>query len=119
MAATLVRRTPTAVSASLERETRRPEESVMDARRPLLLLPAILLAAVTFPAPAAADVPTCFGKPATLVGTSGNDVLKGSGGDDVIWAGPGWDVVWGYEGNDLICLADPADPAPDPNYGAE
>jgi hypothetical protein len=34
--------------------------------------------------PAAADVPTCYGHKATIVGTPGGDVLHGTAGVDVI-----------------------------------
>ena len=47
--------------------------------------------------------PTCVGVPATLVGTSGNDVLNGTAGNDVIVAGAGADTVNGNGGNDTIC----------------
>ena len=47
---------------------------------------------------------TCKGQPATIVGTSGPDVLKGTPGPDVIAALGGDDVVHGRNGDDLICL---------------
>jgi Ca2+-binding RTX toxin-like protein len=46
---------------------------------------------------------------ATIVGTSGNDVLVGTAGHDVIWAGGGNDVVRGGSGNDTICGGTGAD----------
>ena len=49
------------------------------------------------------DGPRCMGKAATVVGTTGDDLLRGTIGRDVIWAGPGNDVVHGERGNDLIC----------------
>lgn len=65
-------------------------------------------------APAGAAVPTCFGQPATIVGTAGDDALVGqSGVADVIWAGGGNDGISGgdfYEEDavpgraaDLLC----------------
>ena len=48
-------------------------------------------------APANAAVPLCFGKPATIVGTAGNDFLVGTPGPDVIWGGAGDDHLWGEE----------------------
>lgn len=49
-------------------------------------------------APANAAVPLCFGKPATIVGTAGPDVLVGqSGVADVIWGGGGDDRIVGGE----------------------
>jgi Ca2+-binding RTX toxin-like protein len=53
--------------------------------------------------------PTCFGKRATIVGTSGNDRLVGTDGPDVIVGRGGDDVIKGRGGDDLICG----------NYGAD
>lgn len=68
-------------------------------------------------------VPTCFGRPATIVvhtlpnenrainGTTGDDVIVGGAGDDIIFgdlgddricARRGRDVVYGWEGNDSL-----------------
>lgn len=47
--------------------------------------------------------PSCFGVAATIVGTSGNDVLNGTAGDDVIVGLGGNDVINGGTGYDLIC----------------
>jgi Ca2+-binding RTX toxin-like protein len=47
--------------------------------------------------------PMCHGKPATIVGTDGNDVLQGTEKADVIWGGPGNDKIYGGLGNDIIC----------------
>jgi RTX calcium-binding nonapeptide repeat (4 copies) len=47
--------------------------------------------------------PICKGKPATIVGTSGNDVRKGTSGKDVIAALGGNDTLSGLGGNDLTC----------------
>lgn len=49
-------------------------------------------------APAGAAVPTCFGKPATIVGTDGPDTLAGS---DMVS-----DVIYGGGGNDYISGGD-------------
>ncbi len=46
----------------------------------------------------------CFGRPATIVGTSGDDVISGTPGDDVIVTFGGNDHVVGAEGFDRICL---------------
>lgn len=46
---------------------------------------------------------TCQGKPVTIRGTSGDDVLSGTENDDVIFSGDGNDVVVGGAGNDTIC----------------
>jgi Ca2+-binding RTX toxin-like protein len=54
-------------------------------------------------ATADADLPTCFGKPATLVGTGGDDVIVGSAQVDVIVARAGSDVVRSRGGADLVC----------------
>ena len=52
---------------------------------------------------ATAAPPMCDGKPATIVGTNGNDVLHGTGKDDVIVASFGRDVVYAGAGDDTIC----------------
>ena len=49
------------------------------------------------------EVHRCHGRQATIVGTSGDDVLHGTPGRDVIWGGPGNDTIYGSLGNDLIC----------------
>lgn len=46
---------------------------------------------------------TCMGQVATIVGTSGADVLVGTPGDDVIAAVYGDDRVDGAGGDDIIC----------------
>ncbi|MDG6100878.1 S8 family serine peptidase [Dactylosporangium aurantiacum] len=51
----------------------------------------------------AAPPPTCDGRPATIVGTAGRDVLVGTPGPDVIVALAGNDIVHGNGGADLIC----------------
>lgn len=45
----------------------------------------------------------CGGRVATIVGTTGADVLHGTPGDDVIAALGGNDIVYGKQGNDIIC----------------
>lgn len=58
------------------------------------------------PAPArAAGGSTCAGARATIVGTSGADVIKGTSSRDVIQAGRGNDTIYGFGGADLICGA--------------
>ena len=51
----------------------------------------------------ASQIPQCFGQPATIVGTAGDDVLTGTAGPDVIFGGDGVDALDGRGGNDLIC----------------
>jgi Ca2+-binding RTX toxin-like protein len=46
---------------------------------------------------------SCKGKPATIVGTKGNDVRRGAAGRDVIVGLGGNDKLSGLAGNDLIC----------------
>jgi hypothetical protein len=45
----------------------------------------------------------CFGKRATICGTTGRDRLTGTAGRDVIVGLPGNDTIKGRGGNDLIC----------------
>jgi Ca2+-binding RTX toxin-like protein len=71
-----------------------------------ILLLACLAAAVIAVAAAGAEsgvAPRCDGKHATIVGTSGDDVIQGTDGADVISAGPGNDKVYGGLGNDIVC----------------
>jgi uncharacterized repeat protein (TIGR01451 family) len=49
------------------------------------------------------EVPLCGGRPATLVGTEGNDFLFGTPGNDVIAGLGGNDRIDGQGGNDVIC----------------
>lgn len=51
----------------------------------------------------------CFGRPATIVGTRGDDELVGTPGDDVIVGLGGWDRIAGRGGNDRICGGDDPD----------
>ena len=46
---------------------------------------------------------TCFGQPATIVGTGGRDVIRGTRGPDVIAALGGADRVRAAGGNDIVC----------------
>ena len=68
-----------------------------------LQLPAPPTAAPPTAAPPTAAPPTCKGKPATIVGTNGNDTRKGTSGKDVIVGLGGNDQLSGLAGNDLIC----------------
>ena len=62
-------------------------------------------AATPTPTPTPTPAPfSCDGKPATIVGTKGNNVIFGTNGDDVIVALGGNDIVFGLRGNDTICL---------------
>ncbi len=58
---------------------------------------------VTDTRPAPAPLSTCKGKPATIVGTEGNDVRKGTSGKDVMVGLGGNDKLSGLGGNDVIC----------------
>ena len=61
-------------------------------------------------AEAGAATTTCFGKPATIIGTAGDDRLLGtSGREDVIVGRAGNDTIQGLQGRDLICAGDGAD----------
>jgi uncharacterized delta-60 repeat protein len=55
------------------------------------------------PPPPAMGVRRCAGVVATIVGTSGGDVVRGTRGRDVIAALAGDDVVSGVGGDDLVC----------------
>jgi Ca2+-binding RTX toxin-like protein len=61
-----------------------------------------LSAALTTP-DAVAKTLACKGKPATILGTTGNDQVVGTAGPDVIAALGGNDKVSGLGANDLIC----------------
>ena len=68
----------------------------------LVTAPALVGLPTLAVAPAQA-APTCAGKPATIVGTAGNDRMVGTEGRDVVFLGAGNDVFDGLGGNDLIC----------------
>jgi uncharacterized delta-60 repeat protein len=53
--------------------------------------------------PVAPAVPTCAGKPATIVGTARAETLRGTAGNDVIVARGGADRVRAGRGRDLVC----------------
>jgi hypothetical protein len=71
--------------------------------RGVLLVVAVLVAVGATGAPAQKARPTCDGRPATIVGGSGNDTLNGTRGADVIAGLGGSDVVDGRGGRDRIC----------------
>jgi Ca2+-binding RTX toxin-like protein len=50
-----------------------------------------------------AATPTCYGKPVTIVGTTGPDTINGTNGSDVIVGLGGKDAIRGNGGDDLIC----------------
>src|ERR1043166_6332592 len=52
--------------------------------------------------PAQAQVPTCLGLPATIIGTAGSDGIPGTPGDDGIIGRGGNDTICGDDGNDVI-----------------
>jgi hypothetical protein len=51
----------------------------------------------------------CRGRPATLIGTPGPDLLRGTAGDDVILGRGGGDRIRGRGGDDLLCGGPGAD----------
>ena len=55
---------------------------------------------------------TCHGFAATIVGTSGNDLLIGTPGDDVIVGLGGNDNIKGWGGKDRICADRPKGSVP-------
>lgn len=50
-----------------------------------------------------ATATTCFGRPATIVGTNGPDRIVGTAGSDVIAGLGGKDIIAGGGGADFIC----------------
>jgi hypothetical protein len=58
------------------------------------------------PGSAAAQVVTCNGLVATIVGTPGNDTVTGTNGNDVIIGFGGNDIINGGNGHDVICAGD-------------
>lgn len=63
----------------------------------------LAVATAGVPPSMAAERPLCFGRTATVVGTSESDVIRGTPGDDVILARGGADVVRGRGGSDFVC----------------
>lgn len=80
-----------------------PRRAVL--RLPLISIVGALAAGglLAVASPAVAAQPTCFGVPATIVGSAKGTAIHGTKGDDVIYAGNGDDRVYGEGGNDLIC----------------
>jgi Ca2+-binding RTX toxin-like protein len=72
---------------------------------------------VSTPAPAQA-APACFGRPATIVGTNGSDVIYGTGFPDVIASLAGNDKVHARAGGDFVCGGDGSDVIFD-GYGSD
>jgi len=78
---------------------------------------AALLAAVALAATGVAvacqppEPTTCNGFPATILGTSGDDVLDGTSGTDVIVGLAGNDFIRGFGGDDRLCGGSGADQA--------
>jgi Ca2+-binding RTX toxin-like protein len=65
-----------------------------------LVIPMALLPTAT----ATADTGnTCEGRQATILGTSGNDVIYGTSGNDVIVTFGGDDTIYAGAGNDVVC----------------
>jgi Ca2+-binding RTX toxin-like protein len=83
----------------------------MDMRRLLVVASALTLAVLfaPLPAPAQEAAPTCVGRPATIVGTNGNDYIRGTNFPDVIASLGGNDNVHALAGGDLVCGAAGAD----------
>ena len=50
-----------------------------------------------------ATTPTCAGRPATIVGTPGDDTLRGTSRADVIVGAAGDDTIRAGRGNDIVC----------------
>jgi Ca2+-binding RTX toxin-like protein len=71
--------------------------------RKSFLMVSVVLAATLVPSISKAQVPTCFGQPATIVGTERVDILNGTEGADVIVGLGEADTIKGFGGDDLIC----------------
>ncbi len=71
-------------------------------RQALVVTLTVMVVAGLF-TPSAPAAPTCFGRAATIVGTSENDWLVGTNGPDVIVGLGGADGLSGRGGNDRIC----------------
>lgn len=73
--------------------------------RRTLLVGAVLASGIAIGAgsPGAETTLTCFGEPATIVGTEGDDTLNGTSGDDVVVGLGGNDLIRAAEGNDMVC----------------
>jgi len=93
--------------------------SLTTVRSPMVVLAVAfglaLAVMVGFGTPANAATYTCGGLSATIVGTSGDDVLDGTEGVDVIVGLEGQDWIRGLGGNDIIC----GGPGPDRIWGGE
>lgn len=78
--------------------------------RPTLATFVVLIAGgLAVSGPAHADVPTCDGKPATIVGPGPGNVIEGTPGDDVIVTvaevSNGYNgAINTYEGDDTVCI---------------
>lgn len=72
---------------------------------------AVALAGIAGGARAQEEGPSCFGAPATIVGTEGADVIEGTPRADVIVGLGGSDFIEGRAGGDRIC----GGPNPEPN----
>jgi len=83
-----------------------PTPTTTTAPRPTTTAP---LPTTTSPKPPAKPKVYCAGNLATIVGTSGNNLLRGTGGPDVIAGLGGNDRILGRGGNDLICGGDGKD----------
>jgi hypothetical protein len=71
--------------------------------RIVVLTAAVLVVVAGQAAARPAARPTCFGKPATIVGKAGADIITGTKRADVIAGLGGADRINGGGGNDLIC----------------
>jgi hypothetical protein len=93
---------------------------LMNVRRLLVVVSTLPLAVLPLQlsAPAQAAIPTCLGKPATIVGSNGSDVIYGTKFPDVIASLAGDDRVHALAGNDLVCGGDGNDVVLD-GYGTD
>ena len=90
-------------------EERTPQGEVGKMRRLVLFVVLATGAALTLPQIASAAAPRCFGKKATIVGTTKADHIKGTARADVIVGLGGNDVIKGLGRGDRICGGEGSD----------
>ncbi len=83
--------------------------TIRNRRRKAAPLVVVLIVAGTLVSSPARAARSCFGRPATKVGTRGSDYVRGTQGRDVIVGLRGSDTIEGLGGRDLVCSGRGAD----------